>query len=78
MWLPTCVKPSMIFRIEFGAGESSLYIQNAKPEDAGWYQCVATSASGTANYRGRISVQSAQAKAPMRPLQLQKGLVPEE
>lgn len=46
-----------VYKIEIRPEESTLLINNAAMEDAGWYQCTVTSPAGTTSIRGKVIVQ---------------------
>lgn len=59
---------SHFFRVTLqSSNESTLQIQGAKMEDAGWYQCNASNAAGTSSLKGRVVVQARQAQQPAQP-----------
>lgn len=45
------------YKIEIGPDESTLLINSAVMDDAGWYQCTVTSPAGTTSIRGKVIVQ---------------------
>jgi hypothetical protein len=58
----------LFFRVSTqGGNESTLQIQGAKLEDAGWYQCNASNAAGTTSLKGRVAVQTRQAPQAAQP-----------
>uniref|UniRef100_A0A914XU94 Ig-like domain-containing protein n=1 Tax=Plectus sambesii TaxID=2011161 RepID=A0A914XU94_9BILA len=50
-----------------GGNESTLQIQGARLEDAGWYQCNASNSAGTTSLKGRVVVQTKQTPQPAAP-----------
>lgn len=51
---PLVASPNI--QITAGNGETTLVIQKARFEDAGWYTCNATNAAGTFSLRGNVTV----------------------